>query len=121
MKGAKMKSCFIISVVEYLGRQGTSLLVFLYEQDTILTQFGFRSLATRILQVSFWVWIIMIFAAYIANFAANRVIDLVQDHDAGDDDGEPKIKSIADLVKNDKITYGTLQNGSTYNFFAVSQ
>ena len=74
-----------------------------------------RTTAGRFLQVIFWIFVIIFIGAYIATFAADRIVDRL-----ADDEDALSIKSVDDLASQDEIKYGILRAGSTYDYFRVS-
>ncbi|XP_072012045.1 probable glutamate receptor [Engystomops pustulosus] len=71
-----------------------------------------KSVSARIIAVIWWLFSITLLAAYVASFASyvNSTKDLT-----------PNIETFADLLKQDKIEFGTLANSSTFNFFKYSK
>ena len=69
-----------------------------------------RSLSTRILAASWWFFILVIISAFKANLIGFLFVGRTIS----------PIKSVEDLVKQDKIPYGCLESGSTQAFFKNS-
>lgn len=70
-----------------------------------------KALSARIIAVIWWVFSITLLAAYIGSFAS--YINSNTNH-------IPNIQSVEDLLKQDKLDFGTLSNSSTFSFFKVS-
>jgi len=68
-----------------------------------------RSLAGRIIGSSWWFFTLIIISSYTANLAAFLTIERML----------TPIESADDLVKQREIQYGTLDGGSTNDFFRV--
>lgn len=71
-----------------------------------------KALSARIIAVIWWVFSITLLAAYIGSFAS--YINSNTNH-------TPNIQSVDDLLKQDKLEFGTLSNSSTFNFFKNSK
>jgi len=74
-----------------------------------------RSVAARFLQVTLWIFLIVFISSYTANFAADQILDVL------DTTKDLPVQSVDDLVKQDKIKYGTQSHGATYNYFKVTR
>jgi len=68
-----------------------------------------RSLAGRIIGSAWWFFTLIIISSYTANLAAFLTIERML----------TPIDSADDLVKQTEIKYGTLDDGSTQDFFKV--
>ncbi|CAI9537623.1 unnamed protein product [Staurois parvus] len=71
-----------------------------------------KALSARIIAVIWWVFSITLLAAYIGSFAS--YINSNTNH-------TPNIQTVEDLLKQDKLEFGTLINSSTLNFFKNSK
>lgn len=71
--------------------------------------FGPRAVSTRLLGGTWWVFTLIIIAAYTANLAA--VLTVSKQFIS--------IKNLDDLANQSKIAYGALEGGSTMQFFQV--
>lgn len=71
--------------------------------------FGPRAVSTRLLGGTWWMFTLVIVAAYTANLAAVLTVS------------RPyiPIKNLDDLANQTAISYGTIQGGSTMQFFQV--
>ena len=69
-----------------------------------------KSLASRMLSVTFWLFTLIIISTYTANLAA--LFTTIQSNSS--------VKSLEDLVKQNEIEYGIIGKGQTYNFFKNS-
>lgn len=69
-----------------------------------------RSLAGRIVGSAWWFFTLIIISSYTANLAAFLTIERML----------TPIESADDLAKQSEILYGTLESGSTQDFFRVS-
>uniref|UniRef100_A0A914I7R9 Ionotropic glutamate receptor C-terminal domain-containing protein n=1 Tax=Globodera rostochiensis TaxID=31243 RepID=A0A914I7R9_GLORO len=73
--------------------------------------FGPRAVSTRLLGGSWWVFTLVIVSAYTANLAA--VLTVSRPH--------IPIRNIDDLANQSDISYGTINGGSTMQFFQESK
>ncbi|KAM9299245.1 putative glutamate receptor [Gastrophryne carolinensis] len=71
-----------------------------------------KAASTRIIAVIWWLFSITLLAAYIGSFASYI------NHNTNQ---APNIQSIEDLLKQDKLEFGTMANSSTFNFFKNSR
>lgn len=71
--------------------------------------FSFRSLAGRVVGSAWWFFTLIIISSYTANLAAFLTIERML----------TPIKNADDLAKQSEIAYGTLDAGSTKDFFKV--
>ncbi|XP_056400153.1 probable glutamate receptor [Hyla sarda] len=71
-----------------------------------------KSVSARIIAVIWWLFSITLLAAYIASFASYVNNTKAQ---------TPNIQTFDDLLKQNKIEFGTLANSSTFNFFKNSK
>ncbi|XP_075695773.1 putative glutamate receptor [Rhinoderma darwinii] len=71
-----------------------------------------KSASARIIAVIWWLFSITLLAAYIASFASYVTNAKEQ---------TPNIQTFDDLLKQSKISFGTLANSSTFNFFKNSK
>ncbi|XP_075047810.1 putative glutamate receptor [Mixophyes fleayi] len=71
-----------------------------------------KSLSARIIAVIWWVFSITLLATYSASFASYLNSNKEQ---------TPNIQTFADLLKQSKYEFGTMNNGSTFNFFKNSK
>ncbi|XP_068096791.1 probable glutamate receptor [Hyperolius riggenbachi] len=71
-----------------------------------------KALSARIIAVIWWLFSITLLAAYIGSFAS---------YINNNTNSAPNIQSFEDLLKQDKIEFGTLRNSSTFNFFKNSK
>jgi hypothetical protein len=65
--------------------------------------------------VVFWIFVVVFVGAYIATFAADRVVDRLAQNK-----GSLSIESVDDLAAQNEIQYGFLRGGSTSEYFRVS-
>lgn len=72
--------------------------------------FVFRSLSGRIVGGVWWFFTLIIISSYTANLAAFLTVERMVS----------PIESAEDLAKQTEIAYGTLDSGSTKEFFRVS-
>lgn len=72
--------------------------------------FMFRSLSGRIVGGVWWFFTLIIISSYTANLAAFLTVERMVS----------PIESAEDLAKQTEIAYGTLDSGSTKEFFRVS-
>lgn len=82
-----------------------------------------RTTAGRFLQIIFWIYLGIFIAAYIATFAADRVVDQLNNKKEKVFDTksfEPIVNTIEELIDQDDITFALLRGGSTQNYFQVS-
>ncbi|XKL65848.1 hypothetical protein PGB90_009268 [Kerria lacca] len=70
-----------------------------------------RSLSGRIVSTVWWLFALFLFASYTANMAAYFTVERMSS----------SINSVEDLVAQSEIEYGTVKDGSTWNFFKKSQ
>ncbi|XP_044134172.1 probable glutamate receptor [Bufo gargarizans] len=71
-----------------------------------------KSVSARIIAVIWWIFSITLLAAYIASFASY----------VNNTKGQtPNIQTFHDLLKQDKVEFGTMANSSTFNFFKNSK
>ncbi|XP_043531950.1 probable glutamate receptor [Chiloscyllium plagiosum] len=70
-----------------------------------------RSLSTRIIGTTWWLFSIIFLVAYATYFAASL----------NSEAQAPLINSFADLAKQNEIDYGTVYGGSTFSFFKLSK
>lgn len=73
------------------------------------SDFGPRSVSTRFLGGTWWVFTLVIVSAYTANLAA--VLTVSKPHIS--------IRSLDDLANQSLILYGSIRDGSTMQFFQV--
>ncbi|KAM5140320.1 putative glutamate receptor [Mantella aurantiaca] len=71
-----------------------------------------KALSARIIAVIWWVFSITLLAAYIGSFAS--YINSNTNH-------TPDIQTVENLLKQDKLEFGTMDNSSTFNFFKYSK
>lgn len=71
--------------------------------------FGPRAVSTRVLGGTWWMFTLVIVSAYTANLAA--VLTVSRPH--------IPIRSLDDLANQSSISYGTIRDGSTMQFFQV--
>jgi len=69
-----------------------------------------RSTAGRIVGAVWWFFTLILISSYTANFAAVRTVNRMV----------TPINSAEDLAAQTEVEYGTLDRGSTWNFFRVS-
>lgn len=69
----------------------------------------FRSAAGRIIGGTWWFAVLIVISSYTANLAAFLTIEKMV----------TAIESADDLAKQTEISYGTLDSGSTQDFFKV--
>lgn len=72
-----------------------------------------KSTSARIIAVIWWVFTVIVVAAYIASFAAMLK--------SGDEQTASSIQSFEDLAKQRAIEYGTIEGSSTFQFFKNSK
>ncbi|KAM7536292.1 hypothetical protein Aperf_G00000083487 [Anoplocephala perfoliata] len=75
------------------------------------TEMAPHSISTRLLTGIWWFFALIIISTYTANLAAFLTVDTT----------ELPIESVEDLVAQTKIKYGTLQSGSSHDFFKYSR
>jgi ionotropic glutamate receptor len=80
------------------------------------TELGFlslygRSTAGRIVGAVWWFFTLILISSYTANFAAVRTVNRMV----------TPINSAEDLAAQTEVEYGTLDRGSTWNFFRRSE
>lgn len=88
-------------------------LIFLYviiERKMCIILSMFRSLSGRIVGGVWWFFTLIIISSYTANLAAFLTVERMVS----------PIESAEDLAKQTEIAYGTLDSGSTKEFFRVS-
>nr|XP_033778258.1 glutamate receptor U1-like isoform X2 [Geotrypetes seraphini] len=71
-----------------------------------------KAFSARVIATVWWIFTVVLLAAYIANFAAFLNYE---SHEI------PTIQTFEDLVKQKSIEFGTLKGSSTYNFFKNSK
>lgn len=71
-----------------------------------------KSVSARIIAVIWWLFSITLLAAYIASFAS---------YVNNSKEQTLNIETFADLLKQNKVEFGTLANSSTFNFFKNSK
>jgi len=69
-----------------------------------------QATSARILGGIWWFFTIIIIPSYTANLTALRTVERLQ----------KPIQNVAELSSQEKITYGTLEGGSTMSFFRVN-
>ena len=74
-----------------------------------MIKFFFSCVSGRILIISWWMFVLLIVNCYTANLAAFLTISKI----------ENTINSAEDLVNQNEIDYGTLENGSTFKILKV--
>lgn len=72
--------------------------------------FSPQATSARILGGIWWFFTIIIIPSYTANLTALRTVERLQ----------KPIQNVAELSSQEKITYGTLEGGSTMSFFRVN-
>ncbi|VDD80056.1 unnamed protein product, partial [Mesocestoides corti] len=75
------------------------------------TEMAPHSISTRLLTGIWWFFALILISTYTANLAAFLTVDTT----------ELPIESVEDLVEQTKIKYGTLQSGSSHDFFKYSR
>ncbi|KAL5962275.1 Glutamate receptor ionotropic kainate 2 [Taenia solium] len=75
------------------------------------TEMAPHSISTRLLTGIWWFFALILISTYTANLAAFLTVDTT----------ELPIESVEDLVAQTKIKYGTLQSGSSHDFFKYSR
>ncbi|PAA92177.1 hypothetical protein BOX15_Mlig030089g10 [Macrostomum lignano] len=70
-----------------------------------------RALSTRLVSGIWWFFTLIMISSYTANLAAFLTVERMQS----------PIESVEDLAGQNKIKYGTLSGGSTYQFFKLSK
>uniref|UniRef100_A0A1I8JQ94 PBPe domain-containing protein n=1 Tax=Macrostomum lignano TaxID=282301 RepID=A0A1I8JQ94_9PLAT len=70
-----------------------------------------RALSTRLVSGIWWFFTLIMISSYTANLAAFLTVERMQS----------PIESVEDLAGQNKIKYGTLSGGSTYQFFKVRE
>ena len=68
-----------------------------------------RSLSGRIVSSVWWLFALFLFASYTANMAAYFTVERISS----------SVNSVEDLVAQTEVEYGTIKDGSTWNFFKV--
>ncbi|KAG9482257.1 hypothetical protein GDO78_011118 [Eleutherodactylus coqui] len=71
-----------------------------------------KSVSARIIAIIWWLFSVTLLAAYIASFAS---------YVNNSENQTPNIQTFEDLLKQNKIEFGTLANSSTFNFFKNSK
>lgn len=82
----------------------------LRDRKMCIILFVFRSLSGRIVGGVWWFFTLIIISSYTANLAAFLTVERMVS----------PIESAEDLAKQTEIAYGTLDSGSTKEFFRVS-
>ncbi|CUT99119.1 Glutamate receptor ionotropic kainate 2 [Echinococcus multilocularis] len=75
------------------------------------TEMAPHTISTRLLTGIWWFFALILISTYTANLAAFLTVDTT----------ELPIESVEDLVAQTKIKYGTLQSGSSHDFFKYSR
>lgn len=81
-----------------------------YRKENVIILSMFRSLSGRIVGGVWWFFTLIIISSYTANLAAFLTVERMVS----------PIESAEDLAKQTEIAYGTLDSGSTKEFFRVS-
>ena len=69
----------------------------------------FRSLSSRIVITSWWLFVLVLVNCYTANLAAYLTINKI----------DSTIRSAEDLVSQDRLRFGTVKEGSSYHTLKV--
>ena len=75
----------------------------------ILTLFKYRSISGRLVTSAWWFFTLILISSYTANLAAFLTVDRMVS----------PIESAEDLAKQSSIQYGTVESGTTKEFFRV--
>ena len=76
-----------------------------------LSQTPNRSIATRIMASTWWLFTILMVSTYTANLAAFLTIEKL----------DSAINSVEDLANQHTVKYGTLCNGTSFEYFKVNK
>ena len=71
----------------------------------------FRSLSSKIVAASWWMFILLIVSCYTANLAAFLTVNKI----------ENKVNSVDDLLNQNEIQYGVVKTSSTFTTIEVDE